>query len=277
VLYTRVCIATQLDQALFPLFSIAQFGTELDIFHGLNPLIGPGGQPGSAAYAGPVHRNVTGICDDPELLDRYNQIAQTIKQNANMPGVLVSIQLVPQGVICLAYPLVNSEDFPPDSGIVMDSRGAIGLDLATLSADKIFIKRAMQLYQDNKNNIGGRSSSSSSSSPQGQQGQVAIQGPFTLEECNPATNGGKDVCFPSVKQAFSARMAVHVPGLATQIDDVIYPETWGLAAVLLNWEELVNRSGMYETFDARGFGFQLTKVDSVTDPETREESNQVRI
>jgi hypothetical protein len=236
----------------------------LEIFHDLNPLIGPGGEPGSAPYAGPVHRNVTGICDDVELVERFDQIARTIKSNANMPGVLVNIELVPAGVVCLAYPLLNTEDFPPESGIVLDSTSAIGLDLETLSADKVSVKRALQLRQNQQQ-----------SQQQGQQSQVVIQGPILLEQCNTDNNGGEE-CSPAVEQAFIARMAVQVPGQTTDIDGTVYPDTWGIAAVLLNWEELVVRSGMIENFDAQGFGFQLTKVDVIIDPNTREKSKQVR-
>jgi hypothetical protein len=32
-------------------------------------------------------RNVTGVCDDPALMERFNGIAATIKKNANMEGV----------------------------------------------------------------------------------------------------------------------------------------------------------------------------------------------
>jgi hypothetical protein len=246
----------------------------LDIFHDLNPLIGPGDIDGSnptstsAPYLDSVRRNVTGICDEPEQMERYEKIARTIKSNANMPGVLMAIQLIPHGVICMVYPLVNTEDFPPESGIVMDSRPTIGLDLVTLKADKEFVKRAMQLRQNN-----GGMGQPQAQQQQGQQSQVVIQGPIVLEECNQETIAGD--CVPAVRQAFLARMAVRVPGYRTEIDGTVYEDTWGVAAVMLNWEELVKRSGMYETFQAQGYGFQLTRTDLILNGKTKEETKEV--
>jgi hypothetical protein len=42
-------------------------------------------------------------------------------------GVLLNLQLSPASIVCLVYPLVNTEDFP--EGISMNSSGVVGLDL----------------------------------------------------------------------------------------------------------------------------------------------------
>jgi hypothetical protein len=115
---------------------MAQFASEIELFRDLPNRVGPPGEAGSLPFLppfapdGPVtHRNVTGVCDDPDVLERYTDIASTIKRNANMEGVLVNIQLVPYEVVCLVHPLINTEDFP--EGIVMNNTGSIGLDLLT--------------------------------------------------------------------------------------------------------------------------------------------------
>ena len=44
-----------LDQALLPLFSLAQFVSEVDAFSRLNELIGPSGEPGSLPFQKKLH------------------------------------------------------------------------------------------------------------------------------------------------------------------------------------------------------------------------------
>jgi len=120
----------QLDRALLPLFSLAQFVSELDIFHDLDMQIGDVGAPGAAPLIAPkyTHRNVTDICGNETLVSRYEHIASTIKKNAKMEGILVNLQLAPRAVVCLLHPIVNTEDFEED-GIIMDNTGALGHDL----------------------------------------------------------------------------------------------------------------------------------------------------
>src|SRR6056300_1482637 len=123
--------ADQLDLVILPLFSLAQFVGEIPEFYSLADRIGPIGEAGSRdvvlGASGSLHRNVSGICDDPVVLDRFNRVAKTIKENSKMEGVMVSLQLVPQQVVCNAYPLNNTEDF--ENGAYLDSSLAIGLDL----------------------------------------------------------------------------------------------------------------------------------------------------
>ena len=96
---------------------MAQFATELPIFAGLPDKIGQAGEPGSLAFltyedgSFNSNRNVTGVCDLPELVSRFTHIASAIKKNAGMEGVLHNLQLAPEGVICLLSPLNNTEDF----------------------------------------------------------------------------------------------------------------------------------------------------------------------
>ena len=108
----------QLNIALLPLFSMAQFVKELSYFSDLPFQIGPGGEEGSAPYRDKfierdgnlvhTHRNVSGICDDPKVLENFNRIARNIKNDAGMEKVLVNVQLAPQAVVCLFYPLNNT-------------------------------------------------------------------------------------------------------------------------------------------------------------------------
>ena len=154
---------------------MALFVSELEIFHGLPGLIGPANEPGSLPFltsgtpdTPKTHRNVTGVCDDPTLINRFTEIASTIKSQAGMEGVLVNIQLV-----CLLHPMVNPEAFP--EGIEMDNTGAWGHDLLTDPARK-FIAEATIPSED-----------------------IVIAGPLTLRQCPD--------CDATVKKAFIARLA----------------------------------------------------------------------
>eukprot|EP00550_Attheya_septentrionalis_P011484 CAMPEP_0198299292 /NCGR_PEP_ID=MMETSP1449-20131203/44178_1 /TAXON_ID=420275 /ORGANISM="Attheya septentrionalis, Strain CCMP2084" /LENGTH=184 /DNA_ID=CAMNT_0044000799 /DNA_START=94 /DNA_END=645 /DNA_ORIENTATION=+ len=93
-----------LDQALLPVFSLAQFVTEIVEFAELPQKIGPAFEEGSLPFRtdkNGTHRNVTGVCDDESMLKRFNKIASGIKRNAKMEGILVNLQLAPQAVVCM--------------------------------------------------------------------------------------------------------------------------------------------------------------------------------
>jgi hypothetical protein len=159
-----LCTANQLDLAILPLFSMAQFVTELIIFKDMPDRIGPPSEPGSLPVLPPftkdgpyTHPNTTGVCDDKAQLDRFKDIASTVKENANMEGVLVAIQFVPYEVVCLVHPLINSEDFP--EGVVMDGTGAIGLDLLTDPTSRLYGKTVVKSEE------------------------IIIIGPLALKEC----------------------------------------------------------------------------------------------
>ena len=210
------------------MFSIAQFASELEIFHDLPSQIGPAGNPGARPLNAAYYRNVTGICDDPTLIQRYNEIADTIKTNSNMHGILINIQLDPRGVICLAYPLVNSEDF--QNGIVLNSTGVIGLDLINNPVYRYIAERTIE-----SNN-------------------VVVQGPITLRQCADMK------CDPTVSMAFVARISIASKVDVIEVNGIPYNK-WGFAAVLINWNALIEQSNIYESFAEKGYGFQLTRTD----------------
>ena len=100
---TGAWFAKELDFAILPLFSMAQFASELDIFATLPDQIKSPGEPGALPFlpsppnTTKAYRNVTGVCDQPELVERFTHIAAAVKRNAKMDGVLHNIQLAPEG------------------------------------------------------------------------------------------------------------------------------------------------------------------------------------
>jgi signal transduction histidine kinase/CheY-like chemotaxis protein len=232
---TGLYFSNQLDRAILPLFSIAQFATNLDIFKVLPAQIGSGGAPGSLPYlpretnASSLLRNVTGLCDDPELVSRFISIASAIKETASMNGILVNLQLAPHGVICLLHPMNNTEDF--EDGKFLDSSGAWGLDLLH-DPRMMFIAQASLPNED-----------------------VTVAGPLALVQC------------PTCGNFFIARLPIFDPNhTIVDMNGVSYPR-WGFATALIDWNRLVVQSGVYESFQERRgraqYEFQLTRTDKL--------------
>jgi len=238
-----------LDDAILPLFSLAQFANELEVFRSLPSKVGMAYKNGSLPFMPtkldlgvPTHRNVTGVCDDPALVKRFEKIAGDIKKNARMDGILVNLQLVPDAVVCLAHPMNNTEDFPP--GVYMDNSGAIGHDLLNDPARK-FIARATVPAED-----------------------VVVAGPLTLRQCQD--------CDPVVEKGFIVRLPIASDTNVITVDDVGY-NRWGFAVAIINWKELVLRSDVYEMFEGEALEFQLTRTDRKYNPETSEFTEKVVI
>lgn len=221
----------QLDLAILPLFSLAQFAIELEIFRGLPSAIGPGNESGSLPYIPDTvitHRNVTGVCDNPDIVKRYSEIAGTIKRNAQMQGILINLELAPQGVVCLVHPLNNTEDFA--DGIFYDISLAVGHDLLK---DPLRKDAAEATVVANK---------------------AVVTGPLMIRGCN--------ACHPSVEQAFIVRLPIEVPDHTIDVQGVSR-NCWGFAVAIINWKELARRSDIYENFRLTRFKFRLTQVDLV--------------
>jgi hypothetical protein len=237
----------QLDHAILPLFSLAQFVNEIPSFKNLFDDIGQAHAPGSLPFLdngdtkAPTHRNITGVCDEPYLVKRFNKIAAMVKHNAGMDEVLVNLQLAPNAVVCLSYPLNNTEDFP--EGIYMDNTGAIGHDLLT-DPSRSFIAEATIPSKG-----------------------VVIAGPLTLTQCQD--------CDPTVEKAFIARFPIEMPDTEIVVNGISYPK-WGFAVAIINWNALVKQSGVFELFEEEGLEFQLTRTDKKSDPETKEITETVR-
>jgi signal transduction histidine kinase len=230
--------SNQLDQAILPLFSMAQFALNLQMFHDLPDRIGKAGEPGALPFLPPeegserVSRNVTGVCDDPEMVTNFESIATAIKNQSKMDGILVNIQLAPAGVVCLLHPMNNTEDF--EDGKYLDSSGAWGLDLLN---DPYMKFTALGSIDDE---------------------DVVVAGPRPLVQC------------PDCGDFFIARLPIvdsryEIIGL----DGKSYPR-WGFATALIDWTKMVERSGILHSFsEGHGgngrnhdyFEFQLTRTD----------------
>ena len=168
-----------------------------------------------------------------------------------MEGVLVNLQLAPQAVVCLAHPLNNTEDFAP--GVFLDNTGAIGHDLLSDPARHFIAEQTLQA-----------------------DGMV-VAGPLALKQCSG--------CDPTVANSFIARLPIDfsmpdsVPATnatTTNNNRELHPlslqnlpKRWGFAVAIINWNELIGRSDVYQLFrDRPGWEFQLTRSDTLVDHDT---------
>jgi len=230
---TGLWFRNQVDKVIFPLFALGNFVKEMPIFHDLPFLIGKGGEPGSAPYINSTvitHRNVSGICDNVTKMNEFNRIAKSIKDDANMDGVLVSMDIAPASVVCFEYPLLNTEDFTPP--LYLNNTGAIGLDLLKDPKQRSWASDTLPSFRP------------------------VVAGPRTLVQCPD--------CPPAVRMAFIAMMPIKMPpemGYNITADDGTSYSVYGFASAIINWERLLNRSDIFQRFESRGMQFELYKVD----------------
>lgn len=211
----------KLDQALLPVFSLAQFVNQISELQTL-----PDQLPPFDAQFSSTHRNVTGICDEPNLLARFNEIAAGIKESSRMEGILVNLQLAPQAVVCTSYPLNNTEDFEWPS--FLDNTGAIGHDLLQDPARKFIAEQTVPADD------------------------LVIAGPLRLTQC--------PECPSIVRQALIARLPIYSNQYNMTVKGETWPR-WGFAVAIIAWNKLVDESGVYHQFANRGLAFRLTRTD----------------
>lgn len=233
---TGAWFAKELDFAILPLFSMAQFATELELFASLPDKIRSPGEPNALPFLPPapnstkVLRNVTGVCDQPDLIERFTDIAAAVKHNARMDGILHNIQLAPQGVICLLHPMNNTEDFK-DGKSYLDNSGAWGIDLLHDPFHRYIARQS----------LAGE--------------EIGIVGPRRLFQC------------PSCGMYFIVRLPVASPTHVINVDGNSYKK-WGFTTALINWDALVERSQVHERFKLQGYEFRLTRTDRNYNDET---------
>ena len=75
---------------------------------------------------------------------------------------------------------------------------------------------------------------------------------------------------PAVEKAFIASLPVRSNNHNITLDGVDY-KLWGSVESIINWQALIDRSGIFSRFQEQGKGFRLTRDDVVTDLETGEE------
>lgn len=236
-------LSNELSKSLLPLFAMAELVKDLrGIFEDLpgrveNRTVLTPEQSGVRPF---YWRNTTGICDAPDKLGPFNDMAASIKRRSDLGRILVNIQLAPHGVLCLTHPKKNTEDF--DDGAFLDTSFAIGLDLIN-DPTRSAVSRAT-VKED----------------------RYTIQGPI------PLVQGTQSV----VDEAIIARYPVRDPDHYIDIDGVDY-SFWGHTITLMDWDKLKKKFGLNEFFARDGLEYKMTRTDTLVNETTGEQYFRVAI
>ena len=130
-----------LENAFVPLFTMAAFVKQVELFEMLDSALGERCDPSttdcSDSTSVPVmsgkeqtHRNLTGFYETDNgsaTLTKFNNVAEDIVDHSALGRSLVAIQLAPKAVVSLTYTLLNCEDLNND--YCLNNTGALGHDL----------------------------------------------------------------------------------------------------------------------------------------------------
>jgi len=228
--------ADEFGKTLIPLRSLQQAVIHSNLFQHLPHQIGNYGVTGSAPAifgAGSTtvkdYRDVTGICDDPILTQKFNDIVSGITSNFAFDGIIVNYRLAPYGVFCLADPLINTKDFSYESP--MDSTTHIGWDPIN-SPSEIWGTRLRKVY--NAKN------------------EILVFGPLDNSD-------GVEI--------FCAHLAVNSPGYNYTLDGET-KSTYGFVMHFIHWSNLKEASGIDARFNMKEMNYLLTRTDQVINPAT---------
>ena len=114
----------EFDKALAPLFALSQVVKHDEELCQLAKKIGNRGEP-NAMPGWPedmelmasdpenyqpqeyLKRDVRSVCDDTELLDRFGNIADSVKKDSGLGDVITGLRVAPAGVMCMIHPGKN--------------------------------------------------------------------------------------------------------------------------------------------------------------------------
>jgi hypothetical protein len=247
-LQTATWFAEIFAKSLIPLRSLQQAVTYSDKFKALPYKIGNYGAEGSApSIQGPKstnpgindYRNVTGICDNLELIEEFQSLVEGINTNFEFEDVIITYRMAPYGVYCLANPM--SVDF--GNGNVLNSELEIGLD--PIHSESTRMKNMLTDIYHNKN-------------------KIHMFGPNNQFL---GIDGVHIIC---------GHLAVEMPGYKYQLDGED-KSIWGFVMHFIEWSTLKKKSGIDLFYKEKGYSFQLTRTDMMIDPESGQTSYKVSI
>mmetsp|Transcript_49724 Transcript_49724/g.73940 ORF Transcript_49724/g.73940 Transcript_49724/m.73940 type:complete len:1203 (+) Transcript_49724:322-3930(+) len=232
----------EFEKALLPVHALAQLVTHDQSLEDLAQEIGTRGSPG-AAPGWPEQgkekelRDVRGICDDPDLLRRFDQTAKRIKKDSKLGDVLASLRLAPMGVICLVYPKIYLDDY-------YNSTDSLYGDWATDNPVHITALRHTLEIQEAEGT------------------QVLITGPYEVKS---SKNNGST----TTRILFSSHLAVPMLGHYITVRGTTF-ESWGFVQGVINWSLLVDQSNIRKMFHELGIIFKLERTTMDLDSKSME-------
>lgn len=228
---TASWFADMFAKSLIPLRSLQQAVIHSDVFKDLPYQIGNYGETGSAPVLPdqPDRRDVTGICDNPEILQEFQSIVDGITQSFDFDDVIINYRLAPYGVFCYVDPM--SVDL---GGSVFQSSNDIGWD--PMHSEKLMWKNMLSSIYHNQN-------------------KIELFGPL---EMGPF---GK-----SEEEIFCGHLAVNMDGY-NYINNYDGEEKslWGFVMHFINWGNLKKKSGIDEFYRSKEHSFEMSRTDYVLD------------
>jgi len=231
-------------KALIPLRSLQQAIIHSNTFKDLPHQIGNYGEEGSAPpMFGPKstnimdYRNVTGICDNQDMIKEFQSIVTSITRNFDFDDIIVTYRIAPYGVFCLADPMA----LELAEGVSFNNTGILGWD-PIHSSSAMFSNVLRSIYH--------------------QENEISMFGPMI------------DFLKVPGLTVFCGHLAVEMPGYNYTLDGE-ERSTWGFVMHFIDWSHLKARSGIDVYYREKKYSYQLTRTDLVTDPETGETSYQV--
>jgi hypothetical protein len=190
-------------------------------------------------YTNDRKRNVTGVCDEPILKEKFRSIVELINADNNLDGIVVSYRLFPNSVACLNEPSGKStkhfklEDFPQgeEKG---SAESTLGLDVVhsnnpfwNMVTEELFVKKELSIF-----------------------------GPFTM---------------PPMKEAICGHLAIWTEfdpsdpfQNVMEVQGSTVVGAWGFIMNFIDWGRLLEQSNIYERFASRGLEFELYRVSGPT-------------
>ena len=241
--------AAEFRRAMQPLYSVQQAVIFSGMFDDIPGKIGPypervyeAEDPKTGATK--IMRDVTGICDE-EVQKNFASIVEPLNDDANLDGIVAGYRLYTGNVMCTAHPWVNTKDFL--DGPPLDHSKFLGYD-AGHDKNPFWKATVEDMFVERNPNIN-------------------IFGPFTNPVLTNAFCGHLPVWIPPGPDAAPEDIKSTLDVQGTQV-----PNAFGFVMNFLLWDNLKDKSNIYERFSERNLEFCLTRTDGPADIKTIAES-----
>lgn len=242
---TAEWFSMQFRRAMLPLYSIQQGVVHSGYFDDLPTKIGP--YPNLVIPESEetpfTKRDVSGICDNPDIVQKWKDIVQPINSDNDLDGIVQGYRLFPGNVACLTEPheQVNVPSDTPDKfdgmfegEALLATDNVMGLDTGH-TAFPLWKMITTDLFVDKNFNIFGPFPMP----PMTELicGHIAI---WTKPDPNDPSNNVLDVHGTEVENA------------------------WGFVVNFLDWKKLKDKSNIYQRFAGSNLDFQLSRKSGST-------------
>lgn len=130
---------------MIPLYSVQQGVTHSNYFDDAAAEIGrfPNRVTPETMNEMKIFRDVSGICDDPDLQLKWREIVQPVNKENDLDGVVFAYRLAPSNVFCL-YERGNMES--PDKNFGLDAGSSTQVQFWQGVTEDIFIHKSFSMF-----------------------------------------------------------------------------------------------------------------------------------